>query len=137
VTPEQISAVTASWFAANRDALLFELLLTAGLPGRWVERKARARWIVRATDRLVPVLDRPATFATGVAELVAERPTVTLADLGAEREAVLGALDICASGLYVETLCAWSCAFDLFEEVVIEHCLDPFGRRPSMHAFGS
>ena len=126
MNPEQIALVVATWRAATADPQTLDEAIADRLPGTGDERARRALWIVRVVSRLSAVLDHPTRFAPTVADLVAERVPVTMDELAADRDALLGALRQLLGPLGADGEQAWSLAICLFAEVVGDLCLDPF-----------
>ena len=126
MSPEQIARVVATWRTVTCDAQALDRAIAGRLPGNAAERTARAIWIVSAVSRLSQVLDHPARFAPTVADMVAERVPVTMDELAADRDALLGALRELLGPLGADGERAWSLAIGLFAEVVGDLCLDPF-----------
>jgi hypothetical protein len=132
VNPEQIGTVARSWDAAGRDRDRLHAAITVRLPACADEgppQDERCRWIVDAVSRLSGALNRPTSLGPAAAEVISQRGPVTLADLGADRDAVLGALRDVAPGFGPAEEDAWDAAFQLFSELVTDLCLDPFGAR--------
>jgi hypothetical protein len=133
VSPEQIGTVARTWDAAGSHPDRLHAAIVARLPespGCGPPPVERSRWIVDAVSRLSGALDRPTALGPAAAEVIGRRGPVTLADLGADRDAVLGALRDVAGDFGPVEEEAWDAAFQLFSEVVTDLCLDPFGTHP-------
>ena len=130
MSPEQIALVMTTWSIVAGDPESLDRAIAGRLPGTPEERAVRAIWIVQAVSRLSRVLDHPARFAPLVADIVAQRVPVTIEELGADRDALLGALRELLGPLGTAGEQAWSFAVGLFAEVVADLCLDPFACAP-------
>ena len=139
MNPEQIDIVVGTWRDAccHHDRLHRALRDRLPAPRRGStgdecdEQTARAGWIIEAVSRLSPVIDRPTRFNAAAGDLIARRGRVTMSELGADQDALLGALDELLGGLTEEERRSWALALKLFEETVAATCLDPFGATPS------
>ena len=129
MSPEQIEIVDRTWRRAARDRRMLCDALAGRLPGPPAERELRAAWICDAVSRLSPVIDRPTRFVESAGDLMARRGSVTMADLGVDQTALLGALDALIGPRTDGEQRAWALALKLFEEAVASMCLDPFACR--------
>lgn len=126
MSPDEIDAVADSWQRALAEPDRLRAAIGARLTGSAPFREERARWIVRSVSCLSPVLDHPTAFVPAAVVLIASRYPVTIEELAAERDALLGALEERSGPLTPGARRAWDLAVDLFAEIVASIGLDPF-----------
>jgi hypothetical protein len=129
VSPTEIEQVRRTWSRAMQAPDRFEAAVAERLDGPPPRRRSQARWIVASVSRLSHVLDHPTRFATEAEAELARRSPVTIDELAVERDALMTTLRAEVGELGPARERAWALAFGLFEEIVVERCLDPFGCR--------
>src|SRR3954447_5543383 len=128
MSPDDIAEVTTRWQVAASEPQLLHLAIAERLSGLLRFRNRRADWIIEAVTCLSGVLEHPAAFASRAADLLAQRPRVTIDELASEREALLEAIaDLCGP-LDSQALRSWSLAIGLFVEITAANGLHPFNR---------
>ena len=126
MSPDDIDQVLDCWQRALTEPDLLHRAIADRLVGSPSFRSERAAWIVRSVSCLSPDLDHPTAFVPTAVVLIASRFPVTLDELAAERDALLGALEERCGPLSAETAQAWNLAIELFAEIVSSIGLDPF-----------
>jgi hypothetical protein len=125
MTPDQIDTVVSTWQSARRDPGLLEAIVN-GFPPSDAEAAQHGDWVFRAVSRLSPMLDRPTLFAPAAATLAYERAPVQLAELAADRDALLSGLQQVLGPLDPDDLRAWQLAIELFAEIICDLAFEPF-----------
>jgi hypothetical protein len=125
MTPDQIDTVVSMWHRARRDPGLLEAIAD-GFPPSDAEACHHADWVIRAVTRLSPMLDRPTQFGPAAAALAVERAPVQLAELAADRDALLTGLATVLGPLGPDDLRAWHLAIELFAEIIADLAFEPF-----------
>jgi hypothetical protein len=126
VTPAQIVRVDTTWRAACGRRTELRAAIAANLPAGTTAADARAKWIMRTVDRLVPLLASPTQLCIAANEIVVRRGTVTTADLVAWRDALLAGLNHVLGAQREPTLVAWNQACGLFADVIAALIVNPF-----------
>ncbi len=127
MSPDDIKEVTTRWNTAAAQTHLFHLAIAEHLSGPLRFRSERASWIIDAVTCLSAVLERPGTFASTAADLLAQRPYVTMDELTSERAALIAALEALCGPLDDTALQSWNLAIGLFAEFIAANGLHPFG----------
>jgi hypothetical protein len=128
MSPDDIAEVTNRWHVATSEPQLLHLAIAEGLNGSLRFRNRRADWIIEAVTRLSAALEHPGTFASTAADLLAQRPQVTIDELASEREALLAAVAALCGPLDSAALRSWTLAIGLFVEITAANGLHPFNR---------
>jgi hypothetical protein len=128
MSPEQITAVVNSWDRALAEPAL-HTEIAQRLDGDEDHRHNRAAWIIKAVTQLAHALDRPGLFETLAEGALAQRLPVSVDELAADREALLGALTTINGPSDSASERSWSLAIQLFAEIVASTSLNPFGFR--------
>ena len=126
MSPDDIDEVVTRWSQAASEPHLLHLAIAERLDGSLRFRNQRAQWIIEAVTYLSAALEHPGTFASTAAELLAQRPHVTITELTNERDALIAALNDLSGPLEGAALRSWTLAIGLFAEFVAATGLNPF-----------
>jgi len=128
MSPDDIAEVTTRWHLATSEPQVLHLAIAERLTGSLRFRNQRADWIIEAVTCLSGALEHPGTFASMAADLLAQRPHVTIDELASEREALLAAVADLRGPLDDTALRSWTLAIGLFVEITAANRLHPFDR---------